>query len=357
MTSPKPSYSVGPLLGQAFDHYSAAVLLFGARQKLVVMNPAAENLLDLSARQARGQPMNALFPSPSRCAELVEVAMANHQALGERSLELTLQDGRVARVDCVVSPLDEPSGEGFLLELADVTEAMRVTREEQLLAQNESARNVLRGLAHEIRNPLGGLRGAAQLMAREVTEPALSEYCNIIIAEADRLQSLLERMLGPRQRPRWAPVNIHEVTERVRALVQAEAPPSAEVTCDYDPSIPELRADSDMLMQAFLNIARNAVQAVGDRGTVMIRTRILRQAHVGTRRFRLVARVDIVDDGPGVPQSLQRQLFYPMITGRPDGTGLGLSIAQSLIAHHGGLIECTSVPGETTFSTLLPINP
>ena len=347
------------LLGQAFEHYSAAVLLFDHEHKLLAMNPAAEDLLELSARQARCQPLRTLLPGPNPCAELVDKALVGQQALGERSLDLFLPDGREIQVDCVVTPLGETisAGDaGFLLELSDVSQVMRVTREEQLLAQNESARSVLRGLAHEIRNPLGGLRGAAQLMAREVTDPALSEYCNIIIEEADRLQALLERMLGPRQLPQWAAVNIHEVTERVRALVQAEAPRGILVDRDYDPSIPDLQGDHDMLLQALLNIARNSVQALGEQGSVLIRTRIMRQAHVGTRRHRLVVRIDIVDDGPGIPEALKSQLFYPMVTGRHDGTGLGLSIAQSLVAHHGGLIECKSQPGNTEFSTLLPID-
>ncbi len=346
------------LIEQVFEHYSAAVLLFDQEHKLMVMNPAAEDLLELSARQARRQPLRTLFPMPNPFAALVDKALRGHQALGERSLDLFLSDGREIQVDCVVTPSGEPDGgTGFLLELSDVTQAMRVTREEQLLAQNESARSVLRGLAHEIRNPLGGLRGAAQLMAREVDDPALSEYCQIIISEADRLQALLERMLGPRQLPRRAAVNIHEVTERVRALVQVEAPSGVVVERDYDPSIPELQGDHDMLLQALLNIVRNAVQALTEHGKVLIRTRVLRQARVGARRYRLVACIDVVDDGPGIPEALKSHLFYPMVTGRPDGTGLGLSIAQSLIAHHGGLIECKSQPGNTEFSTFLPIEP
>jgi two-component system nitrogen regulation sensor histidine kinase GlnL len=344
------------LLAHAFEHMSTAALIFGADHALRAMNSAAETMLEVSARQAVGMTASKIFPAPSQCIELVRKALQRKAVVSEGALAVHLPDGRTVRADFAVTPLNEPDGgTGFVIELLDVERRLQVTHEEQLLAQNEAARVVVRGLAHEIRNPLGGLRGAAQLLSREFDEPSVAEYTSIIIAEADRLQALLERMLGPRKPPRNEPVNVHEIIERVRALVEAEAPQGVEVERDYDPSIPDLTGDYDMLIQALLNIARNAVQALQGKGKLRIRTRVRRNAHVGTSRHRLVAQIDMIDNGPGIPDALQASLFYPLVTGRADGTGLGLSVAQSLIAHHGGLIECNSMPGETCFSVLLPI--
>ncbi len=214
---------------------------------------------------------------------------------------------------------------------------------------------MIRGLAHEIKNPLGGLRGAAQLLERELPDPQLTEYTKIIIDEADRLQNLLNRMLGPNTLPNLRETNIHHVLERVRSLVLAEAPPGIEITRDYDPSIPNLNADSDQLIQAALNLVRNAVQALGQHGSIILRTRAQRQITIGHERHRLVLTLEVIDNGPGIPQEIQERIFYPMVTGHANGTGLGFSIAQSLINRHGGLIECTSEPGNTIFRILLPL--
>ena len=214
---------------------------------------------------------------------------------------------------------------------------------------------MVRGLAHEIKNPLGGLRGAAQLLEREIDEASLKEYTQIIIGEADRLQNLLNRMLGPNDVPDIQSTNIHTVLERVRELVQAEAGESLQVQQDYDPSLPELQADPELLVQAVLNIVRNAAQALEGKGDITLRTRVKRQFNIGVRKHRLVAVIDIIDNGPGIESDLQEKIFYPMITTRDEGTGLGLSIAQSLISRHQGLIECYSQPGNTVFTILLPL--
>ncbi|MCP4043395.1 MAG: PAS domain-containing sensor histidine kinase, partial [Gammaproteobacteria bacterium] len=242
-----------------------------------------------------------------------------------------------------------------LVELVQVDRRSRINREEQLLNQHETIHTMVRGFAHEIRNPLGGLRGAAQLLERELDDPVLEEYTNVIIDEADRLQSLLDRMMGPRTLPEKRMINIHEVTDRVCKLVQSEAPEGVRINCDYDPSIPETSVDSDMLIQALLNIARNAVQAVQRIGHITVRSRIQRQFTIGSRHHRLVVRLDIIDDGPGVTPEMVEKIFYPMVSGRPGGSGLGLSIAQNLIHRHGGIIQCTSRPGETVMTTILPL--
>jgi two-component system nitrogen regulation sensor histidine kinase GlnL len=214
---------------------------------------------------------------------------------------------------------------------------------------------LIRNLAHEIKNPLGGLRGAAQLLEQEFADQSLKEYTQIIIGEADRLRNLVDRMLGPIRPPVYDDVNIHEVLERVRTLVLAEIGDGIHIEQDYDPSIPLLKGDADQLIQAVLNIVRNAVQALEGQGVILIRTRVQRQYTIGHTRHKLVARLDIIDNGPGISKERLEEIFYPMISGRIDGTGLGLSIAQVLVSQHGGLIECESRPGKTVFTLLLPL--
>jgi two-component system nitrogen regulation sensor histidine kinase GlnL len=258
-------------------------------------------------------------------------------------------------VECIVTPFSTEAGRFVLVEMVEVNRQQHIQNGEQVLIQHETVHALMRGLAHEIRNPLGGLRGAAQLLERELSDPELEEYTRVIIGEADRLQKLLDRLLGPRTVPKTRPVNIHEITERLCKLVKAESPEGVSLVCDYDPSIPEFDADPDLLIQALLNVVRNAAQAVGEQGTITLRTRSERQVTLGGQHHRLALRLDIMDDGPGIPPDMLDKMFYPMVSGRTDGTGLGLSIAQNLIHQHGGLIQCTSRPGQTVMSTWLPL--
>jgi two-component system nitrogen regulation sensor histidine kinase GlnL len=243
----------------------------------------------------------------------------------------------------------------ILVELQHVDNHLRISKEERLLTQQNTARLLVRGLAHEIKNPLGGLRGAAQLLDLELHDPELKEYTQIIIAESDRLQGLMDKMLGPNKPPNKKPLNVHEVLERVRQLVQVESSGNLAIKNDYDPSIPNVLGDKDQLIQAILNIARNAVQATEGKGHIIIKTRIHRHMTIRRKQYKLAAKIDIIDDGPGIDADMLNQIFYPMVTGRAEGTGLGLSIAQSLINQHNGLIECNSEPGNTVFSVYLPV--
>lgn len=337
------------------DNLTTAVLLLGTDLRLLAMNPAAEELLDLSANQVLGASAERLFPETTLFAAALGRAATSGAPFTEREMRLTLA-AQIIRVDCSVTPIGEGRDQARLLvELVAVDRQRRITRDEQGVARNASVRALMRGLAHEIRNPLGGLRGAAQLLERELVDDALKEYTQVIVHEADRLQNLLDRMLGPRGLPNKRSINVHEVTERVRALLSAEAPPGVHVTRDYDPSIPPLHADPELLIQATLNVARNAVQALDGSGALQLRTRIQRRFTIGQTCHRLVVRIEVHDDGPGVPDDLREQVFYPLVTGRGDGTGLGLSIAQSLLHQHDGLIEFASVPGDTTFSLILPV--
>jgi two-component system nitrogen regulation sensor histidine kinase GlnL len=219
----------------------------------------------------------------------------------------------------------------------------------------------VRNLAHEIKNPLGGIRGAAQLLSMEVTSRELTEYTRVIIQEADRLQALVDRLLAPHRRPQVvADVNIHEVCERVRSLIQAEFPRGLEVARDYDTSIPEFRGDREQLIQAVLNIAHNATQVLAERiaagdACLVLRTRVARQATFGRQRFRLALELHIEDNGPGVPEAIRDRIFHPLVSGREGGSGLGLTLAQTFVQQHQGTIECESVPGRTVFKILIPL--
>ena len=343
---------------RVLDNLSAAVLLFDQELHLRYINPAGEMLLAVSSRHLLDQPAADLVNCPGgQIARDLRSALESGQPFSEREVVMPRPDGAQITVDCTITPLIELGRQPeVLVELQQVDRQLRISREEQLIVQGQAVREIVRGLAHEIKNPLGGLRGAAQLLERELPDDSLYEYTHIIIDEADRLQSLLNRMLGPNKLPQRSEVNIHGVLERVRQLVAVEVGGEVRFRVDYDPSIPLLRqADSDQLIQAFLNIVRNAARAVGDRGHITLRTRVMRQFTIGMKRHPLVVRVDVEDDGPGVPLELQPTIFYPMVSAAEGGSGLGLSIAQTLVNQHQGLIECNSKPGQTVFSVLLPL--
>jgi two-component system nitrogen regulation sensor histidine kinase GlnL len=338
------------------DHLNAAILLFDRDLILTYLNSAGEILLADSSRHLVGLSAFELFKS-SDPALLVNLrqCLTMTEPLVDRELILERMNHSLT-INFSATPLlkDEQVNE-ILVELQQVDNHLRISKEERLLTQQNTARLLVRGLAHEIKNPLGGLRGAAQLLDMELHDPELKEYTRIIIAESDRLQGLMDKMLGPNKLPIKKAANIHEVLERVRQLVQAESSGSLTVKTDYDPSIPDLLIDKDLLIQAILNIAKNAVQALNGEGDIIIKTRIHRQVTIGRKRYKLAIKCDIIDNGPGIDADMMNQIFYPMITGRADGTGLGLSIAQALINQHNGLIECSSEPGNTVFSIFLPI--
>lgn len=339
------------------ENLPSAVLLVDATRKVRYANPAAEMLLAVSARHIVGFPIEGLLRSEGDVLmSHLERAADVRQPMTEREVVLLQPEGRQATVDCTIIPLLEREREpALLIEMQQLDRHLRITREEQLLSQQEATRDVVRGLAHEIKNPLGGLRGAAQLLEAELDSRELKEYTRVIIEEADRLQALVNRMLGPSRMPAYTCLNIHNVLERVRTLVVAEVGDRVQIWRDYDPSIPDLVGDADQLIQALLNIVRNAVRAVGEGGKVTLRTRIQRQFTIGNHHHRLVVQIDVIDNGPGIPPEIQDKLFYPMVTSGTGGMGLGLSIAQSLINQHKGLIECNSRPGETVFTVYLPL--
>ncbi len=339
------------------DNLNAAILLFDPQLTLIYINSAGEILLADSAKHLVGKTAQTIFSwrNPDLVSK-IEHCLNTHESLIDRELPLN-QAEQSHIVNFSLTPVIEHEQlSSILFELQVVDRHLQITREAQLLAQQNTSKMLVRGLAHEIKNPLGGIRGAAQLLELELTDPELKEYTQIIISESDRLQQLIDKMLGPNKPAQKSLMNVHQALERVKQLVSAETGPDIHFITDYDPSIPEIQADINQLIQVFLNIVRNAVQALSGNGEIMIRSRIRRRVTIGHKRYKLCVKIDIVDNGPGIDPAIIEQIFYPMISNRPDGAGLGLSIAHSLIHQHHGFIECDSEPGKTRFSIFLPIN-
>lgn len=346
------------LVQTAFDNLGTAVLVFDEDLHLAIVNTAAENLLSVSARKAHGQRPAEIMPLAPQFGEAVTRAQNSNHAFTEWGMELQLIDGKSIVVDCMITPVldgEEQSRCKIIVELISTHMHSRIVREENLQSLHDAARESMRAVAHEVKNPLGGLRGAAQLLERELSDENHKEYTRIIISEADRLRNLVDRMLGPNAKPNFEQISIHEVLEYVCSLMDAETDGAFKVEREYDPSLPDINADREKLIQAILNIVRNAWQAVGPSGEITLRTRPCRLFTIGQKIHKLVARVEVIDNGPGIPPEIGTGAFYPMITGRADGTGLGLSIAQSLIHEHGGLIEYERRDGKTIFSISIPM--
>jgi len=349
-------YQPGPLAGAILDNLTTAVVIVTAGGHIVFMNAGAEALFGVSKNQAAEREISGLLPGLEDLAELVRRAVRENQTFGQDLNFSVFHEDRIdIQVACRVSPLGGEWGEQLIVEFFDATHRRQVDREKALISQRGVSRRIIRQLAHEIRNPLGGLRGAAQLLERELPAPALREYTQVIIREADRLAGLADSLLGPTRAAHFEPINIHEITERVLLLIEGQIPGDVEITRDYDPSLPTVWLDRDQIIQALLNIARNAMQAVGDSGNLLFRTRALTNYTIGESHHRLVVSVEIEDDGPGIPEEIADSIFYPLVTGREGGTGLGLPLAQDLVSRHGGLIEFDSKPGRTVFVVRLPI--
>ncbi len=313
-------------------------------------NPAAENLFATGAKSLIGQPFLALFSERTELERALDEARVTHWDYSAQNVTFSRLGRDPLPLSCVVTRIDA-AGLALLAELRPIEQQLRQAREERLVSEQQSNRELIRNLAHEIKNPLGGLRGSAQLLERELDKPELREYTQVIIKEADRLQGLMDRMLTPHRAPRVEPVGIHEVLERVRSLVEAEF--SLEILRDYDPSLPEIVGDREQLIQAVLNVARNAAQA-GSK-TITFCTRSVRQMTILRQRHKLALELQVIDDGPGIPEQIQDRIFNPLVSGREGGSGLGLSLTQTFVQYHQGVVEFESRPGRTIFRILLPL--
>jgi len=344
---------------QILDNLYTAVMLLDRSLHIQYMNPAAESLIQLSAQRIDGLHISELISEDNSTLEGLSKAFEENSRITKRQTNLNLASQTTLSVDYTVTPFPEDD-ELCLIEIQPLDRVMKISQEKMLLSSEKVSRQLIRGLAHEIKNPLGGLRGSAQLLERELADPDLKEYTDIIIREADRLRNLVDKMLGPNEALRFESLNIIEVIERVRKLLRAETQSDLSVRFDYDVSIPDVQADAEQLIQAILNIARNAMQSMLESSTdapqLLFKTRIQRQFTIDEVTHRMVLKLDIEDNGPGIPQDMQERLFFPMVTGRDNGTGLGLSIAQTIISQHKGLIKFDSKPGKTTFSIYLPLS-
>lgn len=348
--------------GTLIDHLNTALLVLDDELRVCSMNTAAESLFEQSLHQVETLHVNSLFFESEETSTALQYALQSQNPYTKREAEIRINGTQHLLVDYFVSPVQIDNRPFLLMELQSLDRLFRISREEAIISTQTTTRNLVRGLAHEIKNPLGGIRGSAQLLARMLNNnPDLHEYTDIIIQEADRLRNLVDKMLGPNKLPEREATNIHEVLERVYSLIAVEADGRVNLRRDYDPSIPEFLADREQLIQVVLNIVRNAMQALLEQTTpnaaprITLKTRAIRQFTIGHQRHKLVLRLDITDNGPGIPENIRESLFYPMISGRADGTGLGLSIAQSIVNQHRGIIECESVPGQTQFTIYLPL--
>ena len=357
--SSHPTHAAGgpssPFAG--LDLLSSAVVLVDGALAIRYLNAGAENLFAISQRKLLGQPLERLLGSPPGLGAALDNALRTNWSYTGQDISVQRGEAEPLRLDCTVTPVDAASVR-LLLEFRPIDAQLRVAREEQLLHQQQANRELIRNLAHEIKNPLGGIRGAAQLLERELDRPQLSEYTQVIIHEADRLQSLVNRLLTPHRIPSYRRTNIHEILVRVKGVVQAEFP-AIPIDADFDISLPDIEADPEQLMQAVLNVVRNAAQALT--GTtaeprIVLTTRVARYVTLARRRHRLALSIAIADNGPGIPPAIRDRIFYPLVSGREGGSGLGLTIAQTFVAQHSGTIECDSEPGRTVFRILLPVD-
>jgi two-component system nitrogen regulation sensor histidine kinase GlnL len=346
--------SIIPPSFAGLEHLATAVIVLDESRNVFYANPSAEILFAISAKQIAGMHLSNVFPDCDILHSAVENAIVSHSPFREHEFLITTIRQNTIAVTCTVTPVDmQPAC--LVMEFQQMDQQLRIAREERMLIQQQANAELLRNLAHEIRNPLGGLRGAAQLLEHELPQVNLREYTQVIIKEADRLQSLMDRLLVPHRIPKYEPTNIHEVLERVRSLLLAESPKGITVQRDYDTSLPELIGDREKLIQAVLNIARNAVQAMQGQGQVTLRTRAERQVTLAKKRYRVGIKLQIIDNGPGIPAEIRDRIFYPLVSGREGGSGLGLTLAQTFITQHHGMIECESREGYTCFTILLPI--
>ena len=358
----KTSAKVSPVALSRYaglDLLPSAILLLGADCRVIHGNPAAENLTESSLKNLVGQSVHNVFTGGPEWELTLQEALAGQWSHRAQELVLASPGREPMPVACVITPVDQGDAR-LLTEFRVIDQQLKMAREERVKEQAEANRELIRNLAHEIKNPLGGIRGAAQLLEYELPDARLREYTQVIIKESDRLQALMDRMLTPHRPPHITALNVHEVLERVRSLLAAEFPRRIRLTRDYDVSLPDFRGDKERLIQVVLNIARNAAQALIAARTphpeIRLKTRIARNITLLKERYRLALELHIVDNGPGVPESIRDRIFYPLVSGREGGSGLGLTLAQTFVQQHRGTIECDSRPGHTCFKILLPLS-
>lgn len=330
------------------------ILVLDERLIILYVNSAAESLFDHSAKRLSGEPFTTAFFQSSLAIETLQNCFQYEQRVLNTDAEFTLHSGHRVTVDVCIQTLQDNNQTRLLIELRKVDQLRQINQEDQQRNQLFATQHLLRGMAHEIKNPLGGLRGAAQLLARELKDDYQKEYTDLIINQSDRLRFLVDRLLGPMKPGKKEPVNIHEVTERVAKTLAYEYGEELSILRDYDPSLPDIMVVAESCEQVFLNIAKNAAEAMKGDGQLLIKTRVEHQLTLFGERYRQCAVVYFMDNGPGISEELRNTLFYPLVSGRAQGTGLGLSLAQTIVHQHKGKIDVKSEPGQTQFAVYLP---
>jgi two-component system, NtrC family, nitrogen regulation sensor histidine kinase GlnL len=355
-----PSAPRRPPAYAGLDLLATSVLVADRNLNICYLNPAAEQLFAVSYRSIAGQTIRELFPDAGEFQAKLLQALQEARGFVDQTLMLACPGVQEAlSLGCIVTPVDAGEAQ-LLIEFRHIEQQLRIEREAQRMSQAAANRELIRNLAHEIKNPLGGLRGSAQLLERELDRPELREYTQVIIKEADRLQALMDRLLTPHRPRQLGPVNIHEVCERVRSLILAEFPEGIRIRRNYDISLPEFHGDREQVIQAVLNIVRNAAQAVtaspGEAaGEIELRTCVARQVTLARAHHKLALELQVTDNGPGIPADIRDRIFYPLVSGREGGSGLGLTLAQTFVQYHEGVIEMESQPGRTSFRIVLPL--
>ncbi len=352
MTKLDASLQIAAFAG--LDLLSSAVVLLDDKYLIRHLNPAAENLFAVSQRTWLGRSLAQLLGTSKVLTAALESAVRNNWSYTGHNIVVARGDQPALHLDCTVTPVESEEA-SLLLEFRPIDQQLKAAREEREAVQQQANRELVRNLAHEIKNPLGGIRGSAQLLERELNNPALREYTQVIISESDRLQDLMQRLLSSHRTMQPAQVNIHEILERVLRLIHAEFS-GVRVRRDYDTSLPELTGDREQLIQAILNITRNAAQAMSGHGEIIFRTRAMRQITIAKKRYPLALELQVIDDGPGISEEIRDKIFYPLVSGREGGSGLGLTLTQSFIQQHHGSIEVESRPGRTAFRILMPLS-
>ena len=359
----KGAATAAPFFPTLLDQMPNAIMVFEAEsQQLVYVNPAAESALDLSRKSLEGQSVHDLFGGNEALNRMITEVKLGHVIAQRQELVLHSLPGSIhqelIQAHIVVAALEDP--DLLLMEWFPIDQQLRSARDERVTQQVESNKQLMRNLAHEIKNPLGGIRGAAQLLEFELPEQGLREYTQVIIKESDRLQTLVDRLLAPHRKAHVIDAfNVHEALERVRSLVLAEFPKGLKIIRNYDTSLPDVMGDREQLIQVTLNIVHNAAQALSEEisqgiAQIELKTRVARSVTIAKQRYKLAMDLHVIDNGPGIPEEMMERIFFPLVSGREGGSGLGLTLAQTFVQQHQGFIACDSRPGRTDFHIQIP---
>jgi len=359
----KGAATAAPFFPTLLDQMPNAIVVFEAEnQQLVYVNTAAESALDLSRKSLEGQSVHNLFGDNLALNDMISEVKLGHVIAQRQEMILDALPGSIHQdsipAHVVVAALDDPAL--IMMEWFPIDQQLRSERDERVTQQVEANKQLMRNLAHEIKNPLGGIRGAAQLLEFELPDKGLTEYTQVIIKESDRLQTLVDRLLAPHRKAHvMEPFNVHEALERVRSLVLAEFPKGLRIIRNYDTSLPDVLGDREQLIQATLNIVHNAAQALSEEirtgvAQIELKTRVARSVTIAKHRYKLAMDLHVIDNGPGIPEEIIERIFFPLVSGKEGGSGLGLTLAQTFVQQHQGFIACNSRPGRTDFHIQIP---